>query len=255
MMAGAATLPRSRARGFSLPLGLLGVTVAVALTQWQQYALNDSSLAFVNAQGNLQRLELESRDVNVAMQNRGRRGRRYNLPKKNHIKWEAPKAVTDTYRLMPRFYAFSQKFDLYQHHWAQTLKISFAEGEDGPDVVTEAEVRDYFTKEGFEPDAVVVGYQREGEEKACTYVHFPTHELCKKARYIKTGPLGKAKEFKAVYTHEKQWIRVRDGVSMKGFFFARRGWHAKAYGFQVYDNIDLGQPSFTGVVSSPYYPD
>lgn len=73
-MAGAATLPRSQARGFCL----LGLTAVVALTQWQQFlqpsALHDRSLAFVNAQGNLQRLEL--RDVNVALQNPSRRGSR-----------------------------------------------------------------------------------------------------------------------------------------------------------------------------------
>jgi len=113
--------------------------------------------------------------------------------------------------------------------WSQTLKVTFLEGED--ELVTEDELKAHFTTKEYAPEAVIVGHKVPNDKTAHAYVHFSTNEACKKARYEKDGgPVGKATEVKVVYTDEKKWIRVRDGVAKPSF--KRAAW-MKAYGNQA----------------------
>merc|ERR1719401_2859798 len=95
--------------------------------------------------------------------------------------------------------------------WSQTLKLDFGEG----DVVTEDEVREAFTTDEYAPEAIIVGHKLPHDPLAHSYVHFGTNEAAKKARKEKDGiPIGKASEVKVVYTDEKKWVRLRDGVQL-----------------------------------------
>jgi len=119
--------------------------------------------------------------------------------------------------------------------WSQTLKLSFAEGED--EVVTEQEVMDFFTTEDYAPEAVIVGYKLPHDEQSHAYVHFSTNAACKQARKEKKGQaVPSVSEMTIVFTEENKWIRMRDGVRLAGFK-PELGWgrDMKAYGGGKHD--------------------
>jgi len=188
----------------------------------------------------------------VVMHGSSRRQNRYNYPKKLHpsglqalIRWKMMHIPLSH----GAFSAAASKEPTLER-WSQTLKLTFPEGED--DVVTEEEVKEYFTTDEYAPEAVIVGHQLPHEEIKHAYVHFSTDEACKKARKEKDGgSIGKASEVKVVYTDEKKWIRLRDGVSLYG---GKRSRWMKAYG-------DERQPEYaddfdapTGIRRHPVYP-
>ncbi|CAE7692755.1 unnamed protein product [Symbiodinium pilosum] len=139
--------------------------------------------------------------------------------------------------------------------WSHTLKLTFPDGED--DVVTEEEVFDYFTTDEYKPEAVIVGHQMPHEEVKHAYVHFSNNADAKKARKEKDGgAIGKASEVKLVYTDEKKWIRLRDGVSLAGGFWGPRARWMKAYGTEAYKGWrGIEKPLPPGARRHWYYPE
>ncbi|CAJ1448879.1 unnamed protein product [Effrenium voratum] len=127
----------------------------------------------------------------------------------------------------------------------------------GDDVISEEEVMEYFTTDEYKPEAVIVGHQMPHEEVKHTYVHFSCNTDAKKARKEKDGgSIGKASEVKLVYTDEKKWIRLRDGVSLAGGFWGPRARWMKAYGSDVYKGYNAKEKALpTGVRNHWYYPE
>jgi len=170
------------------------------------------------------------RAPDVAMNDVTRRKRKATAKKKTHI---SNRDRNDRNFRMSQVYSQNQIYGYEPawnlEFWSQTLKLSFAEGED--DVVTEEEVMEYFTTDDFKPETVIVGHtDGPWAKQKHTYVHFATREECKKARKEKNGgPIGKASEVKVVYTDEKKWIRVRDGMSSP-LGGRKRGSFMKPYG-------------------------
>lgn len=187
----------------------------------------------------------------VTMYRGSAKNRKYNQPKKLHIKFIDHLDRKNS--LMTPFWL--QKLTMRREpnleKWSQTLKLNFVEGED--DVVTEQEVMEHFTTAEYKPEAVIVGHSLPHDPLKHAYVHFATNEECRAARKEKQGAgIGKASEVKIVYTDEKKWIRIRDGVHLTGF--GRAGW-MKAYG-------SVAQPEFmddwgaeTGTRRHPIYPE
>lgn len=197
-----------------------------------------------------------SRDESpIAMRGRSRRQNLVYKDKKLHPKtWEARKKECAT--SLPAFasqLAFMGEANL--ESWSHTLKLTFPEGED--DVVTEDEVREYYTTDEYAPEAVIVGHQMPHEEVKHTYVHFSNNEQARKARKEKNGgSIGKASEIKNVFCLEKKWIRLRDGVSLAGGFYGKRARWMKAYGDQMYPGWGQGEEQLaTGVRRHWYYPE
>jgi len=197
----------------------------------------------------------DAREPGVAMHDGTRRARKYGRKKKlhdsEHLRYQHERLMTQPYFIW-QISSYVPAHNLEQ--WSQTLKLTFAEGED--DVVTEEEVMEFFTTEDFKPETVVVGHKEPHESQKHTFVHFATREECKKARKEKnSGAIGKASEVKAVYTDERKWIRVRDGMSapMGG---GRRGPFMKPYGdLERYEGYgkDERLPD-KGARSNPVYP-
>merc|ERR1719277_1618208 len=134
--------------------------------------------------------------------------------------------------------------------FSQTLKLSFPEGED--DVVSEEEVTEYFTTEEYRPEAVIVGHKLPHDPLAHAYVHFATNAEAKKARKeTDGGSIGKASEVKIVYTDEKKWVRLRDGMSLSG---GPRAQWMKPYGLQTYPGWGDEWNEETGTRNHPVYP-
>lgn len=180
-----------------------------------------------------------------------RRQNRYNHVKPLHPRYIEPVVRNFQWFVPPNFLKMGIVPEPNLEKWSQTLKISFPEGED--DVVTEDEVKEYFTDdEHGSPEAVILGHQLPHEKQKVAYVHFSTREATKKARKEKDGgAIGKASEVKLVYVDEKKWIRTRDGVRLSG---GKRGGHWKAYGDEMlpeWEDFDME----TGSRSHPIYPE
>lgn len=174
---------------------------------------------------------------------------KYNKPKKLHIKFIDRLDRKNSLMTPDWLQKLTMRREPNLEKWSQTLKLNFAEGED--DVVTEQEVMEHFKE--YEPEAVIVGHSLPHDPMKHAYVHFSTNEACRKARKEKNGAaIGKASEVKIVFTDEKKWIRIRDGVHLTGF--QRAGW-MKAYGSQAQPEFmdDWGQE--TGVRRHPVYPE
>lgn len=210
---------RSTGASHNLPDGLSAVTVLP----------EPSSTAFV---GGSQRSLLNRRggdeedESPITMHGGARRNNRYNYPKKLHPRYidyiDRKNSLYTPFWLQKLTWKKEPTLEI----WSQTLKLYFLEGED--DVVTEDEVMEYFTTDEYKPEACVVGHQNTHEKLKTTYVHFATNEDCKKARKEKDGgPIGKATEVRVVFSDEKKWIRLRDGVRVRGGF--RASW-MRAYG-------------------------
>merc|ERR1711879_79159 len=91
---------------------------------------------------------------------------------------------------------------------------------------------EYFTTDDYKPEAVIVGHKLPHTDVKHSYVRFATNEETVKARHEKDGgSIGKASEVKVVYTDEKKWIRLRDGVSLQG---GPRAQWMRAYGYKAY---------------------
>jgi len=210
------------------------------------------AVAFVGAAASSESLFLNRRIPvrgDVAMNGGARRQNRYNKPKKLHVRNFDYKIHRLQYNIPPCFLKMSFVAEPTLDFWSQTLKLSFPEGED--DVVTEDEVREYFTTDDYSPEAVIVGHKLPHDELKHAYVHFATNEEARKARKEKDGgAIGKASEVKVVYTDEKKWVRLRDGVSLQGGPRAR--W-MKPYGNKAYEFADdwAGE---TGRRNHPVYP-
>lgn len=135
------------------------------------------------------------------------------MPKKNRLRfreWCDKKAL---FHIPFRYVHMAHQKEPTVEMWSQTLRLHFAEGED--DVVTEEEVRDYFTTDSYKPSAVIVGHKFSHDNRTNSYVHFDTNEETILARKEKQGgPIGKASEVSVRFTDEKTWIRVRDGVEL-----------------------------------------
>eukprot|EP00929_Paragymnodinium_shiwhaense_P105155 TRINITY_DN7006_c0_g1_i1.p1 TRINITY_DN7006_c0_g1~~TRINITY_DN7006_c0_g1_i1.p1 ORF type:complete len:271 (+),score=76.64 TRINITY_DN7006_c0_g1_i1:76-888(+) len=176
---------------------------------------------------------------------------KYNKPKKLHIRFIEHLDRSNSLMTPHWLQKLTMRKEPNLEMWSQTLKLNFPEGED--DVVTEQEVMDYFTTDDYKPEAVIVGHSLPHDPLKHAYVHFATNEETKKARKEKSGgAIGKASEVKCVYTDEKKWIRIRDGVHLTGF--GRAGW-MKAYG-------KVAQPEFmddwgaeSGQRRHPVYPE
>eukprot|EP00930_Biecheleria_cincta_P070705 TRINITY_DN58317_c0_g1_i1.p1 TRINITY_DN58317_c0_g1~~TRINITY_DN58317_c0_g1_i1.p1 ORF type:complete len:288 (+),score=34.34 TRINITY_DN58317_c0_g1_i1:111-866(+) len=191
----------------------------------------------------------------IAMRGGSRRQNKYYQPKKTHIKF-LEKRKREYLRMTPHWGAqLAFMGEAYLPDWSHTLKLTFPEGED--DVVTEDEVREYFTTDEYAPEAVIVGHQMPHENAKHTYVHFSCNEHAKKARKEKNGgSIGKASEIKCVFTLEKKWIRLRDGVSLAGGFWGKRARWMKAYGDEAYPGwAHDEEPLRTGVRRHWYYPE
>eukprot|EP00929_Paragymnodinium_shiwhaense_P105156 TRINITY_DN7006_c0_g2_i2.p1 TRINITY_DN7006_c0_g2~~TRINITY_DN7006_c0_g2_i2.p1 ORF type:complete len:270 (+),score=68.15 TRINITY_DN7006_c0_g2_i2:103-912(+) len=176
---------------------------------------------------------------------------KYNKPKKLHIRFMEHLDRSNSLMTPHWLQKLTMRKEPNLEQWSQTLKLNFPEGED--DVVTEQEVMDHFTTDDYKPEAVIVGHSLPHDPLKHAYVHFATNEETRKARKEKNGgAIGKASEVKAVYTDEKKWIRIRDGVHLTGF--GRAGW-MKAYG-------KVAQPEFmddwgaeSGQRRHPVYPE
>jgi len=121
-----------------------------------------------------------------------------------------------------------------------TLKLTFEEGED--DILTEEEVREFFTTDEYAPVAIVLGHQTPSDLSKKTYVHFSCHEHAEKAWDVTHGGtnIGKATNVKVVFTDEKKWIRVRDGADLVGEY-SKRSFFQKAYGDGRYYGWNTGE--------------
>jgi len=246
---------RPRAGRRTSLLALASVVVAVlavslSLPSREESAPTNRDAAFVSSGTARAR-----NDSPIAMQGGSRRQNKYYTTKKTHIKFlEARKKEWATSQ--PSFASqlgFVAEANLAD--WSHTLKLTFPEGED--DVVTEDEVREYFTTDEYAPEAVIVGHQMPHEEAKHAYVHFSCNDHAKKARKEKDGgSIGKASEVKCVYTIEKKWIRLRDGVSLAGGFYGKRARWMKAYGDQAYPGWGRDEEQLaTGVRRHWYYPE
>jgi len=218
-------------------------------------AAAEASVAFVGATSApvAERLLLSRRGPDeslVSMCGGARRQNRYNKPKKLHPRtWEAylQKKVWATERMLMKM-TYMKEYCL--ETWSQTLKLNFPEGED--DVVTEEEVMEYFTTADYKPEAVIVGHKLPHDEQKHAYVHFATNEEAIKARKEKSGgSIGKASEVKVVYTDEKKWVRLRDGVSLQG---AKRARYMKPYGWKAYPGYSDAWAEELGTRNHPVYP-
>lgn len=182
-----------------------------------------------------------------------RRQTRYNKPKKLHIRFHDQYNQRQSMSTSPDLAHVGIQKEPCLEYWSQTLKLNFPEGED--DVVTEEEVMEYFTTDEYKPEAVIVGHKLPHEELKHAYVHFGTNAEAVKARKEKgSGSIGKASEVKVVYTDEKKWIRLRDGVTLSGG--PRASW-MKAYGNQPmagYAEDNEWVPE-TGTRYHPVYPE
>jgi len=240
--------PRFGQRLCVLAAGVL----ALCTYPWQ--APGQAEDAFASAQ--VAQLRSSLRDASaVAMEGGNRRQNRRNHPKKCHPKFQEErfkKWATDVPAFATRLF-FCPEATL--EDWSHTLKLNFPEGED--DVVTEEEVMEYFSTDEYKPEAVIVGHQMPHEEVKHTYVHFSCNAHAKKARKEKDGgAIGKASEVKLVYTDEKKWIRLRDGVSLAGGFWGERARWMKAYGTDAYKGYAVNEPAVpTGVRNHWYYPE
>eukprot|EP00931_Biecheleriopsis_adriatica_P045705 TRINITY_DN2616_c0_g1_i1.p1 TRINITY_DN2616_c0_g1~~TRINITY_DN2616_c0_g1_i1.p1 ORF type:complete len:264 (-),score=50.62 TRINITY_DN2616_c0_g1_i1:61-807(-) len=242
-------LARSRASSRVLT-ALLGVLVAAALT----LAFPWCTTSFTGVQPQLQTRD----DSALAMRSRSRRQRKYNFAKKNHPKFSADRYYKGVTLVPNEFLSMTQIPDPTLDHYSFTLKLNFPEGED--DVVTEDEVREYFTTDDYAPEAVIVGHKLPHEEIKHAYVHFSCNEHAKQARKEKQGgSIGKASEVKLVFTDEKKWIRLRDGVSLRGNgnpWNQFRPFWMKAYGQQQYPGWGLNEKMEPfGARRHPVYPE
>jgi hypothetical protein len=210
-----------------------------------------------------------------------RRNKKYYQVKKLHIKFHDRRWQYELLRI-----PFSHKRLSYLPDWnlekyAQTLKLSFLPGEE--EIVTEEEVRAYFTTDDYAPDGIIfappVPWEKKAEWKGNydkapewkerkargynttkmpgvphTYVHFATIEECHQARKEKaTGDIGQAKEVVATYASEKKWIRLKDGMRLQGHY-ARARW-MKPYGDGKYPGFGhLETAEETGSRDNPFYP-
>jgi len=179
-----------------------------------------------------------------------RRQNRYNKPKKMHVRFNDRMIQREMWDVPTCFLKMTYVAEPTLEIWSQTLKLTFPEGED--DVVTEDEVREYFTTEDYAPEAVIVGHKLPHDPLAHAYVHFDTNEAARKARKEKDGgKIGKASEVKVVYTDEKKWVRLRDGVSLQG---GPRAVWMKPYGYKAYPGWAEDWAHETGSRSHPVYP-
>lgn len=247
---------RAARRSALLPLlALAGAAVLAALESslllgsGSAASAQQPAVAFVTGERTL--LNKRSADGSeVTMFGGARRQNRYNKPKKLHMR-ELDRIVgKEAMNVPPCFMKLLYKPEPTLEIWSQTLKLSFPEGED--DVVTEKEVMEYFTTDEYAPEAVIVGHKLPHDPLKHAYVHFGTNEAAIKARKEKDGgPIGKASEVKVVYTDEKKWVRLRDGVSLSG---GRRASWMKPYGDEPYAGVgeDFGED--TGTRNHPVYP-
>jgi len=197
------------------------------------------------------RLSVEDVESPVTMHGGSRRQNRYNHPKKLHPRYieflDRRNAIMTPFWLQKLTY----KKEPTLEKWSQTLKLTFPEGED--DGVTEEEVMEFFTFDDVKPEAAIVGHRTPHDPLAHAYVHFATNEDCIKARKNKaSGAIGKASEMKAVYTDEKKWIRLRDGVQLTGG--PRASW-MKAYGSQPIEEYGDNFRAESAGRSHPVYPE
>jgi hypothetical protein len=187
----------------------------------------------------------------VTMHGSARRNNRYNHPKKLHARYIEFRDRTNTLQTPFWLQKLTWKKEPNLERWSQTLKLSFPEGED--DVVTEDEVMSYFTTDDYKPEACIVGHKLPHDPLAHAYVHFDTNEDCKKARKEKDGgAIGKASEVKVVYTDEKKWIRLRDGVQLTG---SQRASWMRAYGSQAIPEFSTNWKAESGSRTHPVYPE
>ncbi|CAE7296861.1 unnamed protein product [Symbiodinium sp. CCMP2456] len=221
--------PRRHRPKVALQLSFLAAAVA-----WFSWTSVEDAAFVTPETPSLDRRGLEGREIStVAMQGGNRKQNRRNKPKKMH-----PKTQEERYKkwaIHHPEYATRLFFvpEATLEDWSHTLKLTFPDGED--DVVSEEEVFEYFTTDEYKPEAVIVGHQMPHEEVKHAYVHFSDNTAAKKARKEKDGgAIGKASEVKLVYTDEKKWIRLRDGVSLAGGFWGPRSRWMKAYGTDKY---------------------
>ena len=235
------------------PRRLLPLTVAVvgaAVASW-------NALSFVATSGASQPLlraqdsEFAERGSAVAMRGGARRQGKYNFPKKNHIRNNDKQVQRGAWNVPWVFAQMTYKKEPNLEYWSQTLKLTFPEGED--DKVTEEQVMSYFTTDAYKPDAVIVGHKLPHEEIKHAYVHFGSNDAAVAARKEKDGgAIGDASQVKVVYTDEKKWIRLRDGVSLQGG--PRASW-MKAYGWKTQPGYANGWVPETGTLNHPVYPE
>jgi len=214
-----------------------------------------ASAAFVPGPGAMERSLLSRRTVDdeslVTMHGSARRNNRYNHPKKLHQRYLEFLDRKNTMQTPFWLQKLTWKKEPNLERWSQTLKLSFPEGED--DVVSEDEVMAYFTTDEYKPEACIVGHKLPHDPLAHAYVHFDNNEDCKKARKEKDGgSIGKASEVKVVYTDEKKWIRLRDGVSLTG---AQRASWMKAYGSTAIPEFSTNWKAESGSRVHPVYPE
>lgn len=199
----------------------------------------------------LNRRPSQQQESNVAMHGGSRRQGRYNMPKKNHIRFNDRYIQRMMWDVPPVFMAMTHKKEPTLEYWSQTLKLTFPEGED--DCVTEEEVMEYFTTPDYKAEACIVGHKLPHDDLKHAYVHFATNDEAIKARKEKDGgSIGKASEVKVVYTDEKKWIRLRDGVALQG---GQRASWMKAYGWKAQPGWAEDWAEETGTRSHPVYPE
>ncbi|CAE8625105.1 unnamed protein product [Polarella glacialis] len=187
----------------------------------------------------------------IAMEGANRRQTAHNLPKKLHTRYRAETIQKLIFRQPDEFQQMFFQKEPTLGMWSQTLKLTFTEGQD--DVVTEDEVRAYFTTETYAPEAIIIGHQLPHEEVKHTYVHFNSNVEATAARKEKDGgAIGQASEVKLVYADEKKWIRLRDGATLSGGPRAR--W-MRAYGNKAYPGAGPEWALQTGTRNNPYYPE
>jgi len=255
MVLSEAQMVRPKAGRRTLLPALASVVVAVlttglSLRSKEEQAAQNGESVFVSPG------TARSRDESpIARRGGSRRQNKYYKPKKLDLKfWEARKK--EYARSVPHFanqLGFVAEANLA--NWSHTLKLTFPEGEDG--AVTEDEVREYFTTDEYAPEAVIVGHKMPHEDAKHAYVHFSCNDHAKKARKEKDGgSIGKASEVKCVFTQEKKWIRLRDGVSLAGGFYGKRARWMKAYGDAAYPGWGSDEEQLpTGVRRHWYYPE
>mmetsp|Transcript_18440 Transcript_18440/g.50623 ORF Transcript_18440/g.50623 Transcript_18440/m.50623 type:complete len:293 (-) Transcript_18440:142-1020(-) len=235
-----------------------GQAIAVADHNAVPLSMQGPATTFVSGTGsarsllNRRRIDDDSEESLVVMQGSSKRNNKYYKPKKIHFRYH--EALDRKNSLMCPYWLqkLTIKKDPTLEKWSQTLKLTFPEGED--DVVTEEEVMEYFTTDEYKPEAVIVGHLLPHDPLKHAYVHFGTNEECIKARKEKDGgSIGKASEVKVVYTDEKKWIRLRDGVSLSG---PKRAMWMKAYGNQAYPEMGIqGWVGESAARDHPVYPE
>jgi hypothetical protein len=198
-----------------------------------------------------------------------RRNKKYYQAKKMHVKFHDRRFQFKIQRLPWANKRLSILKEWNLEKFAQTLKLTFLPGEE--EIVTEDEVRAYFTTDDYAPDGIIFApatpweknqkWKEQGkawnetkqEGRPHTYVHFATIEECHQARKEKaTGSIGKANEVVATYGAEKKWIRLKDGMRLQGW--ARARW-MKPYGDGKYPGWGKAEVAEeTGSRDNPYYP-